>query len=402
MTDEQNQTGKTEDQDINLLELLQVIVKRKAFIIKLCSVAIVASVIYSLSLTNIYSATAKILPPQKDSSSGLSALLGAGGGLAGLAGLAAGGLGGGSELYLGILKSRSVADGVIQRLDLAKVYKSKTVEETRKSLDGAVKVQVGKDGIISITAQDKDPVRSALLANTFVDELGKTTVRLNLSKAGTERVFLEKRLALVKKDLKTAEDDLKAFAQLNKIVQVDSQARATIEGIARLKAELASKEVQLAVLRSSQTDQNPDVKAAQTGISRLKGELSALTGSDGSAYGIPSIGNVPGVGLDYLRKMREVKTQEAIFEQLTKQYEIAKINEAKDTSSFQILDEAVVPIRKSTPSRALIVILTTMAAFFISVITVFIQNFLAKMSDNDKKIIAEIKKQSLTFRSTGR
>lgn len=401
MTDEQNQTGKAEEQDINLLELLQVIVKRKAFIIKLCSVAIVVSVIYSLTLTNIYSATAKILPPQKDSSSGLSALLGAGG-LAGLAGLAAGGLGGGSELYLGILKSRSVADGVIQRLDLAKVYKSKTVEETRKSLDGAVKVQVGKDGIISITAQDKDPVLSALLANTFVDELGKTTVRLNLSKAGTERVFLEKRLALVKKDLKTAEDELKAFAQLNKIVQVDSQARATIEGIARLKAELASKEVQLAVLRSSQTDQNPDVKAAQTGIARLKGELSALTGSDGSAYGIPSIGNVPGVGLDYLRKMREVKTQEAIFEQLTKQYEIAKINEAKDTSSFQILDEAVVPVRKSKPSRALIVILTTMAAFFISVVTVFIQNFLAKMSDDDKKIIAEIKKQSFTFRSTDR
>jgi tyrosine-protein kinase Etk/Wzc len=392
---EQNHV-ETDEQEINLLELVQVIVKRKMLIVKICSVAIVASVIISLILPNVYSATAKVLPPQKETGGGLSALLGQAGGLAGLA---AGGLGGGSDLYIGILKSRSVADAVIQRLDLTKVYKADTFEAARKSLDGAVKVQAGKDGIISIVAEDKDPKRSALLANTFVDELGKTTIRLNLSKAGTERSFLEKRLDLVKKDLKTAEDDVKSFAQSNKIVQVDSQAKASIESIARLKAELASKEVQLAVVSSNQTAQSLEVKAIETGIRRLKGELGALAGSGSGGEGIPSIGNVPGVGLEYSRKLRELKTQEAIFEQLTKQYEMAKLNEAKDSSSFQILDQAVVPVKKSKPARAIIVILATVTAFFVSVFAVLVQEYLTKVSDEDRKIIENIKKYAFTLNS---
>lgn len=384
-----------EEQEINLLELIQVLVERKMLIIKICSVALVASVIYSLTLPNIYSATAQVLPPQKESGGGLSALLGQAGGLAGLA---AGGLGGGSDLYVGILKSRSVADAVIQRLDLAKVYKVNTLEAARSNLARAVKVQASKDGIISITADDKDPKRSALLANAFVDELGKTTIRLNLSKAGTERVFLEKRLDLVKKDLKTAEDDLKSFAQKNKIVQVDAQASASIEAIARMKAELVSKEVQLAVLSSQQTDQSSDVQAVRTGIRRLKGELGSLAGNSGGGEAIPSIGNVPGVGLDYSRKLRELKTQEAIFEQLTKQYEMAKLSEAKDSSSFQILDEAVVPIKKSKPSRGIIVISVTVMAFLTAVFLVFVQEYLAKMSDEDRKIIEGLKKHVLAFK----
>ena len=387
--------GNIEEQGINLLELVQVLVKRKMFIIKICSLAIIASVIYSLNLPNVYSATAKVLPPQKEGSSGLSALLGQAGGLAGLA---TGGFGGGSDLYLGILRSRSVADAIIQRPDLAGRFKGQPLEIARKKLETSVKVLAGKDGIISITAADTDPKRSALLANAFVEELGKMTVRLNLSKVGTERAFLEKRLALVKKDLKAAEDDLKSFAQINKIVQVDSQAKASIEAIARLKAELASKEVQLSILSSKQTEQSSDVKAIQTGIRRLKGEVAALAGVSGGGEGIPSIGNVPGVGLDYSRKLRELKTQEAIFEQLTKQYEVAKINEAKDSSSFQVLDEAVVPTYRSAPKRSVIVILATLAGFFVSIFVIFVQEFLAKMSDHDRKIIDTIKKQALAFK----
>jgi tyrosine-protein kinase Etk/Wzc len=385
-----------EEQEINLLELLQVLVKRKMLIIKMCSAAVVISVVISFLLPNIYSSTAKVLPPQKESTGGLSALLGQAGGLAGLA--AASGLGGGSDLYLGILKSRSVADAVIQRLNLVTVYKKKTLEETRLALDKTVKVQAGKDGIISITAEDKDPKRTALLANAFVEELGRTTVRLNLSKAGTERLFLEKRLDLVKKDLKAAEDDLKTFAQQNKIVQVDSQAKASIEGIARMKADLASREVQLSILRATRTEQSEEVKALETGINRLRGELSKLSGNSSGGEGIPSVGNMPGVGLEYSRKLRELKTQEAIFEQLTKQYEMAKLSEAKDSSSFQVLDEAVVPIKKSKPARALIVIATTTMAFFISLFIIFTEEYLAKVSDEDKEIIQNIKKQVLAFK----
>lgn len=382
-----------EEQEINLLELLHILVKRKAFIVKICSFAIVASVIYSLTLPNIYSSTATILPPQKESGGGLSALIGQAGGLAGLAG----GFAGGGDLYLGILKSRSIADSVVHRLGLIKVYQTKNLEEARLSLESAVKVQADKDGIISITANDPDPKLSALLANTFVDELGKITVRLNLSKAGTERVFLEKRLELVKKDLVKAEEDLKSFSQVNKIFKVDSQAQASIEGIARLKADLASKEVQLAVLNSKQTEQSPEVKALQSGIRRLKLEMGALAGNGNNGEGIPSLGNVPGVGLEYSRKLRELKSQEAIFEQLTKQYEVAKLNEAKDSSAFQVLDEAVIPFKKSKPRRAQIVILSTAVALFVSVLIISLQEYFARLSEEDKEIIKKIKIDASKF-----
>jgi len=386
---------KTEEQEINLLELLHVLFKRKMLIIQICSVAIVASVSYSLNLPNIYSATAKVLVPQKEGPGGLSALIGQAGGLAGLA---SGGLGGGGDLYVAILKSRSVADAVIKRMDLGKVYETANLEATRDSLSHAVKVQAGKDGIISITTTDKNAVRSAQLANTFVEELGKATVRLNLTKAGTERLFLEKRLEVVKKDLKAAEDDLKSFALNNKVVHIESQAQASITGISRLKAELASKEVQLSVLRGSRTEQSPEVKAAEIAIRRLKTEMGRLTGENGGAEGIPSVGSVPGVGLEYSRKMRQLKIQESVFEQLTKQYEMAKLSEAKDSSSLQILDDAVVPVNKSKPSRSQIVIMATIASFFASVFLAFILEFVARMPEEDKQLISRIKKQALSLK----
>jgi len=398
MTDRQDQIEVDDEQEINLLELVQVPIRHKMLIIKMCSVAVVASVIYSLSLPNIYAATAKILPPQKDGGGGLSAVLGQMGGMGGLAALAGSGFTGSGELYLGICKSRSVEDAVIKRLDLMRVYKAKNMEVARALLEDAVKTQSGKDGIISITAKDADPKRAALLANTLVDELGKTTIRLNLSKAGTERLFLEKRLELVKKDLKSAEDELKSFAQSNRVVQVDAQAKASIEGIARLKADLALKEVQLAVLTSNQTEQSPEVKALRSGIDRMRGELGKLVGRDANDGGIPSIGNVPGLGLEYSRRLRELKSQEAIYEQLAKQYEVAKLNEAKDSSALQVLDEAVVPINRLSPKRSLIVIMATAATFLLAILSAFALEYFSKISSADKEALKNLKKQALAFK----
>jgi len=383
-----------EEQEINLLELLFVLVKRKAMIIAITFAVALLSTGYSLTLKNIYTATARILPPQKESGGGLSALLGQAGGLAALA---AGGLGGGSDLYVGILKSRSVADDVIKKLGLAAKFKAKNDDISRKRLAGKVKIQAEKNGIITIAADDKDPKQAAELANTFVEELGRTTVRLNLSKVGTERIFLEKRLDIVKADLKKAEDELKSFAQQNKIVQVDSQAKASIEGIAKLKAEIASREVQLSVLRTYQTDESQEVKALLTGIRKLQQETGKLSGSGTGGEGIPSIGNVPGVGLEYARRMRDLKVQEAVFEQLTKQYEIAKLNEAKDSSTIQVLDSAVVPFQKSKPKRSLMVMLATVTAFFCSVFLAFILEYLEKLPRSDREILQKMKRQMLTF-----
>jgi tyrosine-protein kinase Etk/Wzc len=396
MSEIQDQQPPPEEKEINLLELLRVIARRKSVIIRICVAAVIIAVCYSLALKNIYTASAKIIPPQKDSGGGLSALLGQAGGLASLAG-GMGGLGGGStDLYLGILKSRSVADVVIKRLNLQKEFKAKTIDDTRKKLEKAVKFKAGKDGIISIDAESKDPQKAAQLANTFVDELGRRSVELNLTKAGTERMFLEKRLAVVKQDLRNAEDDMKAFQERYKTFKADSQAIMAIQGIARLEAEIITKEAQLASLRNSMTDESNEVRTLKAGIARLKSQLGSMTGSGGSDV-IPAVGNIPALAVEYFRKIRELKTQEAIFEQLTKQYEVAKINEARDSSSMQVLDEAVVPLKKSKPKRALIVILAAVTAFFASIVIVFVQEYFSKLPPEDAVIIRDIR-DSLRFR----
>lgn len=385
----------SDEQEISLLDLLQVLVKRRALILFITLATIVLSAGYSLTLKNIYSATARILPPQKEGGGGLSALLGQAGGLAALA--AGAGLGGGSDLYVSILKSRSLADDVITKLDLTSKLKATNADIARQRLAAKVKIVAEKSGIITVTADDRDPKQAADLANTFVEELGRTTVRLNLSKIGTERVFLEKRLELVKADLKKAENELKSFAQQNKIVEVNSQAKASIEGIAKIKAEIASREVQLSVLRTYQTDESAEVKALLTGIKKLNQEMNKLAGASTGGEGIPSIGNVPGVGLEYSRRMREMKIQEAIFEQLTKQYEVAKLNEAKDSSTIQVLDSATVPFQKSKPKRSMIIVLATVAAFFTSVFLAFILEYLEKLPESDREMLRNMKRQLLSF-----
>ena len=288
------------EEEINLLELLRVVVRNLPLIAKITAGAILVSVIYSLTLTNVYTAKATLLPPQKESAGGASALLASmGGGLSGLAS----GLGGPAELYLEILKSRSVADAVIKRLDLTKEFKTKLVDKTRTRLLEVVKFQAAKTGIISITADYKDPVKAALFANTFVDELQNKSTQLNITKAGTERNFLEKRIAVVKQDLKAAEDDMKSFQEKNKTIKADSQAAVAIESIAKLKAELVTNEVRLAALRNSMTDESADVKTLLTVVSKLKSQLNTMSGS-GDGGVIPTVGNAPSIGVEYVRRLR--------------------------------------------------------------------------------------------------
>ena len=391
-------TETDEEDEINLLQLLLVIVRRKMLIIKICVAAIVLSVCYSLTLKNIYTATSQFYPPQKESPLGsFASLLAQTGPLQGL-----GGLGGPGDLYLAITKSRTVADAVVKRLELQKAEdgRMRTIEAARTAVKGAVKVAVGKDGIITVAATSRNPQKAADLANAFVDETIKRSVQLYVTKAGTERSFLEKRLEVVKVELKNAEADLKAFQEKHKTIKVEAQASVAIEGIARLRAEIVSKEVQLATLRNSMTDESSEVKALQAGISRLKSQLGTVTGSGGNDNIIPATGNLPGLGMEYIRLLREVKIQETIFEQLSKQYEMAKINENKDSSSVQVIDEAIPPIKKSGPKRSLIVLLSAFIAFFGSIVVIFIQEYSSKVSPENAEIIREIK-QSLRFRKRG-
>ena len=377
------------EEEINLLELLRVIVRNLPLIAKITFAAAILSILYSLTLKNVYTAKATMLPPQKDSGGGGAAALIAsmGGGLAGLAG----GLGGSADLYIGILRSRTVAASVVKRLDLHTEFKSEDSDSAITTLQGLAKFQAGKDGIISVTVDYNDPAKAALLANTFIDELQKKSQQLNLTKASTERSFLEKRLVVVKQDLKTAEEEMKSFQEKNKTIKADSQAAAAIEGIARLRAEMVSREVQLAALRNSMTDESAEVRTLLAGMAKLKSQLNAMSGSGGGGGVIPSVGSAPSIGVEYIRRLRELKIQEALFEQLTKQFELAKINEARDSSSIQVLDEAVVPLHKSKPKRSLIVILSTITAFFCSIFLVFIREYLSKLSPADNDMVAEMK-----------
>lgn len=391
----ERQETEGSDLALQLLKMAHVVLQHKLLIIMMCGATAIFSAAYSLTLPNVYSATAKVLPP-KGESSGLSSLLGQMGGLAGLAPGAASGSD--TDVYVGILNSRSVADAVIRRLELAKVYSdAKTPDEVRRKLDQAVKVQAGKDGIIVISAEDLDARRASQLANCFIEELGRTTVRLNLSKAGAEKYFLEQRLVVTRNDLKKAENDLKKFSEHNKMVHPDLQTGASVAGISALKANLASAEVQLAVLRDSQTDESPEVKALLAGIRRIRQDLARLAGASGGGEGIPNLGEAPRVELEYLRKTREVQIQAAILEQLSRQYEVAKLNLSRDSSTLQVLDEAVAPDEKSRPKRGVIVILATLAALVVSLLLAFALEYLKTMPQDQREMVQNLRRLALNF-----
>ncbi len=382
-----------DDDEINLLDLLLVLARHKWLIIGSCAATFVLACIYTLMLPNIYTASARVLPPQKESG-GLSAMMGNMGGLAALAGVDVGG--GSGDLYLGMLESRTIADAIIERFDLMERFEWETRSDAYNNLKGKASFDLGKtNGIMSISVDDEDPQLAAAMANAYVEELKKLNIRLNLSSVGRERNFLEDRLAIVDADLMAAEERLKEFQQANKAIKIDEQAQTIIEAMSRLKGQLASKEVELGVLLSYQTEQNPQVKALRESVAQLKEQLrrmeSSPEGQKVSGDIFIATSQVPELGLQYARLMRDFKVQETLYELLTKQYEIAKINEAKNTSTLQVLDEAFVPDRKSKPKRSLMVLLATFAVGFLAVLAAFVKEFGARMEGEDRQRWEEIK-----------
>jgi len=384
-----NETGE----EINLLDYLLVLARNKRMILVTCITAFLLSCGVSLLLPNIFTATARILPPPGPTSN-ISSLLGNVGDLAALAGISTGGSSG--DLYVGMLQSRTVSDAIIDRFDLMKVYDEDYREKAYQALADHVTVSLGKeDGIIAISVDDEDPRRAAAIANRYVKEIMDLNVRLNLSSSGRERVFLGNRLALVKGDLANAEDAMKDFQEKNKAIRIDDQAAAIIDAISQLKAQLASKEVELGVHLSYQTEKNYEVKALREGIAQIRGQIRKLeqtpTGKKYSDDIFVPTSEVPELGVQYARLLRNFKIQETLFEMLTKQYEAAKISEARDTSTLQVLDEAVAPDRKSRPKRGLIVLLATAAAGFLAVLAAFLREYFARIPEQDQERIRELK-----------
>lgn len=375
-------------ESINLLGYLEVIARRWRMIARITAVAFIVSLVVAFQFPETYSSTALILPPQQDA--GMMGMMSAmTGGVSSLAGDLLG-KGTSADLYVGILNSSAVKDAIIDRFELMEVYQQRFRIDAQNVLGSKANIASGKkDGIISITVEDKDPKRAADLANAFVEELGKLTVKLNITGAGQNRGYLEKRLAKAKTDLAGAEEALKLFQSKNKALDVPEQAKASIQSVAQLKAQLAAQEVQLASMRRRFTDSGQDVKDLKTSVVTLRAQLGQVEG-EGRGSTILSVGSVPQLGQEYVRLMRELKVQEAIFELLTKQYEMARMSEAKDVDGMQIIQQATVSDKKSKPKRSLIVMATTIFAGLVAVLCSFVQEAWTKLPSEERRRCNEI------------
>jgi uncharacterized protein involved in exopolysaccharide biosynthesis len=266
-----------------------------------------------------------------------------------------------------------VADALIRRFDLLRVYREKKMSRARQDLENASGIVVGKEGFVSISVEDKDPRRAPEIANAYVDELRKLTQDLAVTEAGQRRIFFERQLELAKNNLADAEQALKETEQTTGLIQLDGQAKAIIESVVKLRAAIAAKEIELHARRLFSTEQNPDVQLGEQHLSGMRAQLALLekqSGGPGDVLGhahgnvqVP-VGNVPEAGLQYVRKLRDVKYAETLFELLAKQYEAARLDEAKTAAVIQVLDPAIEPDRKSSPPRAWIVGIVTLLGFF--------------------------------------
>jgi uncharacterized protein involved in exopolysaccharide biosynthesis len=369
---------------------LKVIVTYRTMILRISAAAFILSFIYCLAAKKIYSSTARILPPQQDQGV-VAMMLGQMSG--GMVNLASDLLQSGkpADLYAGVLKTEAIGDRIIDRFSLMQVYDRKTRLETYRVLAEKVKIEVGKkDGLVSITVEDKDPKRAADMANAYAEELGKLMMGLNVTGATQNRGFLENRLAEAKADLVKAEEALKAFQSRNKTISVTDQAKATIEGVAQMRAQLAAQEVQLATYRRQFTDYNQEVKTAKTAIANLKAQIARLEGKSSGASSIPNVGVIPELGQEYARLMREFKIQDILVELLTKQYEMTRLTEANNVSSVQVVQKARVPDRKIKPKRALIVLTCTMAGFACALFLAFVREAVATLPEETRVLLRSL------------
>lgn len=384
------------DNEINLLDCWRVLVKHKWIIGIIIVCAFVASIIVSLSSPKIYASKTSILPPQEGSSSIISQLPG------GLGGLAGGLLGTKStaDLWVGILKSQTVMDAIGNRFDLLKVFEAKTLEDARNALNGMVKIAKSKEEIISITVEDKDPRRAAAIANAFVEELDRVNRDIMMTSGKRMRTFVEKRLMEAKVELTKTEEAVKDFQERSKAVKLDDQSKAIIEAIGTVKGQLMAKEVELQTFLSYATPNNPQAEILKTQTEELKERLRELEEGkrrpdDPSPKDIfiPTA-KIPDLALQFARLLRDAKVQETLYGLLTQQYEMARIQEAKDSPTVQVLDVAKVPEKKAKPNRTQIVLLSTFTAAFFAIFLSFFLEYIKKTRIQEKLNEIEIEKRN--------
>ena len=351
-----SRAASSESGEGRILDLLIVLSRRKRLILSATLTAALLSAAVSLLLPNRYTATTTILPPQQSQSLAAS-MIGQLGALGPMAAMAQKDLGlkNPNDLYVGMLRSRTAEDGLIRRFDLLRIYHDRKMSDARRDLERASSIAVGKEGFVTISVEDKGRSRAPQIANAYVDELRQLTQDLAVTEAGQRRLFFERQLELAKNNLAGAEQALKETEQKTGLIQLDGQAKAIIDSVVKLRALIAAKEVELQGMRLFSTEQNPDVKLGEEQLSGLRTQLALLERQSGGPGDVQvPAGSVPEAGLQYVRKLRDLKYSETIFEMLAKQYEAARLDEAKTAAVIQVLDPAIEPDRKSSPKRGLI------------------------------------------------
>jgi uncharacterized protein involved in exopolysaccharide biosynthesis len=347
-------------QPLGLLDLLLILARQKTFVFSMTIVGIVVAAGAAWLLPTMYTATAVIMIPQQQQSSA-SLLIGQLGPLAGMAGRDLG-LKNPVDLYLGLLNSRTIADGIVTSFKLQYVYRVETITEARKKLASRASFESGKDSLIRISVEDRDPGRAAEMANAYVRELHQQNDTLAISEASQRRLFFEKQLSAERSALADAEVALKESQQKTGVLQVGSQMEVAIGTMARMRAEIMAREVALRRLAAGATAQNPEVIREEMEIKELRSQLSTLEASEKhqrSGNPLISASSMPEAGLEYVRRLRQLKYHESLFELLAKQYETARIDESRESPVIQVVDQASRPEKKSGPPRLLIMIFGT-------------------------------------------
>ncbi len=341
--------------EFDLLDLLLVMAERKNTIILATVIGMFLFTGLVLLMHPTFTAKAVVLPPQQGQSS--AALVSQLGSLAALTGLgSSGAVKDPNDLYLGVLQSNTVQDGLIKRLDLMAAYKVKKLSDARRMLAGSSKFVSEKGGMISITVKDGDPHRAAQIANAYVDELHNINSRLIIGEASLRRNFFSQQLALEKDRLTDAEIALQQTEETTGAISPVGQTGVVIGQVAALNSQIISREVQLDALRTSSTDQNPEVIRINSEIQGLRNQLRALESvQKGRKPGDISLTSrsLPQDQVAILRRQREVQYHTLIFDLIARQFEAARLDEAKASPLIQVLDPAEPPDRKSGPFRAL-------------------------------------------------
>jgi uncharacterized protein involved in exopolysaccharide biosynthesis len=355
------------------IEHLRLLWNERRFLSRVASLGFVAGLLLAFVLPKEYQSTVQLMPDGSSSTGVLmAALSGASNGLAAIAGNLLGARSTG-EQFIGILHSRTVQDRLVQRFNLKKLYDDKLDEDARKDLAANTGISSDrKSGIISIVVTDHDPQRAKAVAQGYIDELDRLAAELSTSAAHRERVFLEGRLKAVKQDLDQAARDFSEFASKNTAIDITAQGKAMLESAAVLQGQMIAAQAELKGLEQIYQPNNVRVRSVHARVAELQRQLEKLGGeTPGSADApagdekslYPSIRELPILGVTYFDLYRRTKIQEAVYEALTKEYEMAKVQEAKETPSVKVLDSANVPEKISFPPRILTMMLCTFFAF---------------------------------------